>query len=202
MNTLYLLELFGPFVLIPAVPLVLATVATIRWVHDPKLLLAIAVLTSLVGTVSVAQTAFGSYNVFARRLWLVIECTELALVAVVIGLIAFRSLKIRISVTLGLLIGTFSIAFAVIATSGIHRDIAANMLNLPDGWMQTYAAPALQSSVDQVGADILTILTPAVGMVLFWLIWFRSIGRPHTSDRPHWTLSVPLVGVPVMAVVT
>lgn len=210
MGTLYLLRLFGPFVLVPAVPLILAALATSRWVRDPGLLLAIAILTSLVGTLSVAETAFGSYEVWAGRLGLVIECTELDLIAVVLGLIALRRLKARISLTLGLLIGCFAIVFTVITTTGIHQVIAANILNIPDWGMQTGVPDgsmqpyllALQRSIDSLAVDVVTIITPAVAMVLFWPIWLLSIGRPHASARLLWTLFVAFVGVPVIAVVT
>ncbi len=88
---LYILVVYGPWFIIPAVPLGLATAVTVARVHEPRRLLAIAILTSLVGTLSVAETLIGGYDVFAGRFWLTVECTELDVVAVVLGFIALTA---------------------------------------------------------------------------------------------------------------
>jgi hypothetical protein len=196
---LYLLWFYGPWLLIPACPLVLASMATLAVVRDPARLLTIAMLTSLVGTISVAETVFGSYGVLTGRFWLAVECTELDIVALVLGLIALRRLAARVSVTLGVLIAVFGAAAILIVVTGIQRTIADHMV---------FAESFITDSIffagyrDQARVDVVTILTPALGMIWFWPTWFVWIGRVEVSRRFLYALTVVIVGVPVIALVT
>lgn len=199
-ETIYLLLGYGLWVLPIVGPLVIATVVTLVRVVEPRPLLTIAIFTSLTGTVTIAETIFRSYDVLIGRFWLVVECTGLELVAVVLGIIALRRLGIRVFVTLAVLFGTVAVVATVIVTSGIHRVIAANMINGAGAWIGS--SPFVGSYVNQARVDVVTILTPAVATVVFWPTWFLTIGRLRASRPFLRGVRVALVGVAVIAVVT
>ena len=198
-DLLYILVLYGPWFIIPAVPLGLATAVTVLRVREPGRLLTIAILTSLVGTLSVAETLIGGYEVFYRRFWLAVECTELDVVAVVLGFIALRRLAASISLTLAVLTGSFAIAAFLIVVTGIHRTIADHLV-FGAPWITD--SPFFANFRNQARVDVVTILTPALGMIWFWPTWFVWIGRVEVSRRFLYALTVVTVSVPVIAVVT
>jgi len=198
-DLLYVLVAYGPWFIIPAVPLGLATAVTVVRVHEPGRLLTIAILTSLVGTLSVAETLLGGYDVLAGRFWLAVECTELDVVAVVLGLIALRRLAAPIWVTLAALTAIFAIAATLIVVTGVHRTIADHLV---------FGAPWITDSSffpnfrNSARVDVVTILTPALGMIWFWPTWFVWICRVGVSRPFLYALTVVTVGVPVIGVVT
>jgi len=196
---LYILVVYGPWFIIPAVPLGLATAVTVARVHEPRRLLAIAILTSLVGTLSVAETLIGGYDVFAGRFWLTVECTELDVVAVVLGFIALRRLAASISVTLAALTAIFAIAATLIVVTGIHRTIADHLV-FGAPWITD--SPFFANFRNQTRVDVVTVLTPALGMIWFWPTWFVWIRRVGVSRPFVYALTVVTIGVPVIAVVT
>jgi hypothetical protein len=197
---LYILVVYGPWFIIPAVPLGLATAVTVARVHEPRCLLTIAILTSLVGTLSVAETLLGGgYDVFAGRFWLSVECTEMDVVAVVLGVIALRRLAASISVTLAALAAIFAIAATLIVVTGIHRTIADHLV-FGAPWITE--SPFFANFRNQTRVDVVTVLTPALGMIWFWPTWFVWIRRVGVSRPFLYALTVVTIGVPVIAVVT
>jgi len=199
LGLLYILLVYGPWFIIPAVPLGLATAVTVVRVHEPVRLLTIAILTSLVGTLSVAETVLGGYDIFAGRFWLAVECTELDMVALLLGLIALRRMAARISLTLAVLTGTFAITASLIVVTGIHRTIADHLVFGAD-WIT--GSPFFANFRNQTRVDSVTILTPALGMIWFWPTWFVWIRRVEVSRPFLYALTVVMVGVPTIAVVT
>jgi hypothetical protein len=198
-DLLYIVVVYGPWFIIPAVPLGIATAVTVLRVHEPGRLLTIAILASLVGTLSVAETLLRGYDVFAGRFWLAVECTELDVVAFLLGLIALRRMAARISLTLAALTGTFAIAASLIVVTGIHRTIADHLVFGAD-WITD--SPFFANFRNQTRVDVVTILTPALSMIWFWPAWFVWIRRVEVSRRLLYALTVVTVGVPVIAVVT
>lgn len=198
---LYLLAAFGPFVLLPALPLVPATVLTLRRVHDPLLLLMVAIFTGLVGALCLAETAFRGYWIEVQSAELKVECAELGLIAVVVGIVAMRRLAKRVSLAAGLLIAIISVVAFVLVASGLDRAIAANVMSDSLWWIGTY--PGVQEAyANHVRVDVVTVLTPAVAIALFWPTWYLVSGRLPATRPFHNALAVGLVGLAPIGVLT
>lgn len=197
----YLLFIFGPFFLLPAALLIPATLLTLRRVRDPLLLLTVAIFTGLAAALCLAESTFRGYWIEVESAELKVECASLIVVAVVVGAVAIRRLGKRVLMAAAVLIGVLVLVALVLIASGLDRTVAANVLRDSQVWYGS-DPQAQQWYADHVRADVLAILTPTLGIALFWPAWYLANGRPRTSRPFRNSLAIGLVGLAPIGLLT
>jgi hypothetical protein len=174
---------------LPAIGLIVAGILTTRRVADPATQLAIAIFTSLAGSLWLAQTLLHGLDDYFRNgpiVWLSVELILLAIPPAIIFLGGLAPARIAISVALLAL--AVAAAVSVLATTGIVRTIADPLIQaqlVHDPWARsdsTYWAHHIRT-------DVFNSIAPLMATTLFWVFWLATVGLLSISRR-----SLPVVG--------
>lgn len=198
MAALYVLLLFGPW-LVAAIGLIIAGVLTTRRVANPATQLAVALFTSLAGSLCLAQAVLHGLDDYFNNVWIAWLSVELILLTIPPAVMSFGALtRARIVISVGLLPVAGAAALLVLATSGIDRLVAdplvqANLANNP--W-----AGSEPSYWDRlIRGDVFNSIAPALAIILYWIFWATTVGRLYLTRRSLPVLSGAVVGAATVA---
>jgi hypothetical protein len=173
---------------LPAIGLIVAGILTTRRVVDPATQLAIAIFTSLAGSLWLAQTLLHGLDDYFRNGPIVWLSVELILLAIPPAIIFVGGLApARIAISIALLALAVAAAVSVLATTGIVAVIADRLIRAV--LVQNYYGTPHSYWEHHIRTDVFNSIAPLVATTLFWVFWLATVGRLSISRR-----SLPVVG--------